>query len=65
VPVAAALDPLGRLLGSESFAADLAGYKALLSCRQEGEELVRRLGLSGDGLRVLVGVSERPLERGD
>ena len=28
--VAAALDPLGRLVGTESFGADAAGYKALL-----------------------------------
>ena len=27
--VAAALDPLGRLIGSEPFAADAAGYKAI------------------------------------
>ena len=27
--VAAALDPLGRLVGTESFDADAAGYKAL------------------------------------
>jgi transposase len=30
VHVAAALDPLGGLLGTESFSTDLAGYKALL-----------------------------------
>ena len=30
VHVAAALDPLGGLLGTESFATDSAGYKALL-----------------------------------
>ena len=30
VHVAAALDPLGRLFGSESFATDAAGYRALL-----------------------------------
>ncbi len=29
--VAAALDPLGRLVGTESFGADAAGYKALFA----------------------------------
>jgi transposase len=29
--VAAAFDPLGRLVGTESFNADAAGYKSLLA----------------------------------
>jgi len=33
VHVAAALDPLGGLLGSESFSTDSAGYRALLALR--------------------------------
>jgi hypothetical protein len=33
--VAAALDPLGRLVGTESFNADAAGYKALLVWLEE------------------------------
>jgi len=33
--VAAALDPLGRLVGTESFPADAGGYKALLGWLEE------------------------------
>jgi transposase len=48
VHVAAALDPLGRLIGSESFATDAAGYRALLEwLRQFGE--VTKIGVEGTG----------------
>src|ERR1700722_2212831 len=48
VHVAAALDPLGGLLGSESFSTDSAGYKALLS-RLEGFGDVTKIGIEGTG----------------
>jgi transposase len=48
VHVAAALDPLGRLLGSESFSTDSAGYKALLSWL-EGFGDVTKIGIEGTG----------------
>jgi transposase len=44
--VAAALDPLGRLVGTESFDADAAGYKALLSWL-EGFGQVTKIGVEG------------------
>ena len=46
--VAAALDPLGRLIGSEPFAADAAGYKALLGWL-EGFGEVTKVGMEGTG----------------
>jgi transposase len=48
VHVAAALDPLGGLLGSESFATDPAGYKALLSWLESFGE-VNKIGVEGTG----------------
>ncbi len=48
VHVAAALDPLGGLLGSESFATDPAGYKALLSWLETFGE-VTKIGVEGTG----------------
>jgi transposase len=48
VHVAAALDPLGGLLGSESFATDGAGYRALLSWL-EGFGDVVQIGVEGTG----------------
>jgi transposase len=48
VHVAAALDPLGGLLGSESFSTDSAGYKALLSWL-EGFGDVTKIGVEGTG----------------
>jgi len=44
--VAAALDPLGRLVGTESFDADAAGYKALLTWL-EGFGQVTKIGVEG------------------
>ena len=44
--VAAALDPLGRLVGTESFPADAAGYKALLGWLEEFGE-VTKVGVEG------------------
>ena len=46
--VAAALDPLGGLLGSESFSTDSPGYKALLSWL-EGFGDVTKIGIEGTG----------------
>ena len=46
--MAAALDPLGGLLGSESFATDSAGYKALLGWL-EGFGDVTKIGVEGTG----------------
>ena len=48
VHVAAALDPLGGLLGSESFATDSAGYKALLSWLESFGD-VTKIGVEGTG----------------
>ena len=48
VHVAAALDPLGGLLGSESFATDSAGYKALLGWLETFGE-VTKIGVEGTG----------------
>ena len=48
VHVAAALDPLGGLLGTESFPTDPAGYKALLSWL-EGFGSVTKIGVEGTG----------------
>ena len=47
--VAAALDPLGRLIGSEPFAADAAGYKALLAWLETFGE-VTEVGMEGNRL---------------
>ena len=46
--VAAALDPLGRLVGTESFDADAAGYKALLVWLEDFGE-VTKVGVEGTG----------------
>jgi transposase len=46
--VAAALDPLGRLVGTESFDADATGYKALLDWL-EGFGQVTTIGVEGTG----------------
>jgi transposase len=46
--VAAALDPLGRLVGTESFRADAAGYKALLRWLETFGE-VTKVGIEGTG----------------
>ena len=46
--VAAALDPLGRLVGTESFRADVAGYKALLGWLETFGE-VTKVGIEGTG----------------
>ncbi len=46
--VAAALDPLGRLVGTESFPADAAGYKALLAWLGEFGQ-VGKVGVEGTG----------------
>jgi transposase len=46
--VAAALDPLGRLVGTESFNADAAGYKALLAWLEEFGQ-VSKVGVEGTG----------------
>jgi hypothetical protein len=48
VHVAAALDPLGGLLGTESFTTDPAGYKALVSWL-EGFGDVTKVGVEGTG----------------
>jgi transposase len=48
VHVAAALDPLGGLLGSESFSTDPAGYKALLKWLRDFGE-VTKIGVEGTG----------------
>ena len=48
IHVAAALDPLGRLVGTESFPADAAGYKALLTWL-EGFGQVGKVGVEGTG----------------
>ena len=48
VHVAAALDPLGGLLGSESFATDSTGYKALLKWLESFGE-VTKIGVEGTG----------------
>jgi transposase len=48
VHLAAALDPLGRLIGTEPFAADTNGYKALLSWL-EGFGQVTMIGVEGTG----------------
>src|ERR1019366_3782210 len=48
VHVVAALDPLGRLIGSESFGADAAGYRSALTwLRQFGQ--VVKVGIEGTG----------------
>ena len=46
--VAAALDPLGRLVGTESFDADAAGYKALLVWLERFGQ-VTKVGVEGTG----------------
>ena len=46
--VAAALDPLGRLVGTESFDATAAGYKALLDWLEEFGQ-VTKVGVEGTG----------------
>jgi len=48
VHVAAALDPLGGLLGTESFATDSAGYKALLGWLERFGD-VTKIGVEGTG----------------
>jgi transposase len=48
VHVAAALDPVGGLLGTEGFTADPAGYKAMLSWL-EGFGEVAKVGMEGAG----------------
>src|SRR3974390_1860893 len=48
VHVAAALDPLGGLLGTESFSTDRAGFKALL-CWLESFGDVSKIGIEGTG----------------
>ena len=48
VHVAAALDPLGGLLGSESFPTDSAGYRALLRWLETLGE-VTKIGVEGTG----------------
>jgi transposase len=48
VHVAAALDPLGGVLGSESFATDLAGYQALLQWLEAFGD-VTKIGVEGTG----------------
>ena len=48
IHVAAALDPLGGLLGSESFSTDSAGYKALLGWLEAFGD-VTRIGVEGTG----------------
>jgi hypothetical protein len=45
---AAALDPLGRLVGTESFPADAAGYKALFGWLESFGE-VTKVGVEGTG----------------
>ena len=48
VHVAAALDPLGGLLGTESFTTDPAGYKALLAWLESFGD-VTKIGIEGTG----------------
>ena len=48
VHVAAALDPLGGLLGTERFPTHSAGYKALLAWL-ESFGAVRKIGIEGTG----------------
>jgi transposase len=48
VHVAAALDPLGRLIGTESFGTDAAGYRSLLEWLQRFGE-VTKVGVEGTG----------------
>ena len=48
VHVAAALDPLGGLLGSESFSTDSAGYRALLAWLESFGD-VTKIGVEGTG----------------
>ena len=48
VHVAAALDPLGGLLGTESFSTDPAGYKALMSWLASFGD-VTKVGVEGTG----------------
>ena len=48
VHVAAALDPLGGLLGSESFSTDPVGYKALLAWLESFGQ-VTKIGIEGTG----------------
>ena len=48
VHVAAALDPLGRLIGSESFSVDADGYKALLAWLESFGEIAT-VGVEGTG----------------
>ncbi len=48
VHVAAALDPLGGLLGTESFSTDSAGYKALVSWLEDFGS-VTKIGVEGTG----------------
>jgi transposase len=48
VHVAAALDPLGGLLGTERFEADSAGYKALLGWLETFGN-VTKIGIEGTG----------------
>ncbi len=48
VHLAAALDPLGRLMGTEPFAANTTGYKALLAWLQ-GFGQVTKIGVEGTG----------------
>ncbi len=47
--VAAALDPLGRLVGTESFDADAGGYKALLIWLESFGQ-VAKVGVEGTGV---------------
>jgi transposase len=46
--MAAALDPLGGLLGSESFSTESSGYKALLSWLKTFGD-VTKIGVEGTG----------------
>jgi transposase len=48
VPVAAALDPLGGVLGAESFPTDAAGYRALLGWLETFGD-VTKIGVEGTG----------------
>jgi len=48
VHVAAALDPLGRLIGTESFSVDADGYKALLSWLESFGDIAT-VGVEGTG----------------
>ena len=70
--VAAALDPLGRLVGTESFNADAAGYKALLIWLEEfgqieslllatAPDLMARFGVGPDtAASLLVAAGDNP-----